>query len=97
MEMAHERGPVSGNCRLCCWGGVGIGPGAGCVQAEQSLCQDLGVINAPLALGRKDQPGLLDVGEQGQPLLPVLVGSTLTQVCPLPPFEGLLIPEFPHL
>lgn len=57
--VAHELGTTSGN-RLGHGEGMGLEPGAGCGQAEQSLCRDLGVINAPQTFGRKEQPGKLD-------------------------------------
>lgn len=72
-------------------GGEGFGMvlGTVCGQAEQSLCKNLGVINAPQTLGKMAQPGKLDIVGAGAASLAALA-------VPLSSSRGL-IPQFPHL
>lgn len=56
--------------------GMVAGAGAGWGQAEQSLCQRLGVLNAPQTLQRKEQPVNWTLWEPGQPPLQLWLSSS---------------------
>lgn len=78
--VAHALGPTSGNSRLHGWGRRGWGmlwPG------QSSHCQDLGVLNAPHTLERKEQPGKLGVVGAGAASLAALAVQLSSPRTPL--------------